>query len=328
MKSILNLQLIVLVLFPLTACTNAARAVSATSIPTVEQTNPKIFGVFEGITPCSKETRPLSLIPEDTDCEEMIWKFMLFQDPSSEEPTTFELTSSYGLSQQNSTGLVNGGTHIKMKGTWEIITGKNFEVYRLDPDTPDDAEPVSFAKIGNDVLHVLNKDGTLMVGHAGWSYTINRTDNRPHEPITNAGSVPLPDGTPVVPTMRPDVSVLGVFEGRTPCHDLVFNFTGTPRYTNCLKVKWQLTLYQNDAGEPAGYLFRGTSSVHQGTWTILERTKENPQARVYQLTADNEKNMMSFLSVDGDHLFLLDENLDLLVGDALFSYTLSRVEKP
>jgi len=323
-----SLRLMTLAIFTLTACTYAKTPISATTIPTIEQTNPKIFGVFEGITPCSKETRPLSQIPQGTDCEEMIWHFVLFQNPSSGEPTTFELTSSYGLSQPNSTGLIKGGTEIKMKGMWEIITGKNFEVYRLNPDTPDDAEPVSFARIGNDVLHVLNKDGALMVGHASWSYTINRTDNRPHEPITNAGSVPVPDGTLVVPTARPNISVLGVFEGRTPCHDLVFDFTGTPRYANCLKVKWRLTLYQDAAGEPAGYLFRGTSSVRQGTWTIIKGTGQDPDATIYQLRNDDHKGEISFLKPDENHLFLLDENLDLLVGDALFSYTLSRVEKP
>jgi hypothetical protein len=323
MKSILNLRLMTLILCSLTACTNADRAASATSIPTVEQMDPKIFGVFEGITPCSKETRPLPQIPENTDCEEMIWKFTLYQDPASGMPATYELTSSYGLPEQNSTGLVEGGTKIEMKGTWEIVTGNTFEVYRLDPHTPDDAESVSFAKIGNDVLHVLNKDGTLMVGHAGWSYTINRTDNRPHEYITNAGSAPMPETPLVTPTMPAKVSAFGVFEGRTPCHDLVFAFTGAPRYDRCIKIKWQLTLYQDDTGAPAGYIFRGTNSVRHGTWTI----KETPDAVIYQLRTDDLKDGMSFLSLD-NHLFLLDESLDLLVGDALFSYTLSRVKKP
>jgi hypothetical protein len=312
----------------LTACAKADVPIEATSVSTVEQKDLQIFGVFEGITPCSGKSPALPQIPKGSDCEEMIWKFTLYRDAASGAPTTYELISAYGLSKQNSTGLIGGGTEIAFSGTWEIIKGNaaypNAVIYQLN--SKEQGNIVSFIKIGDDVLHILNSDGAMMVGHAGWSYTINRTDNRPHEPITNAGSVPLPDGTLVIPTMPPDVYVLGVFEGRTPCHDLVFDFTGTPKYANCLKVKWQLTLYQDVTGEPDGYLFRGTSSVRQGTWTITQGTKDDPEAVVYQLRNEDESGSMSFLKADENHLFLLDERLDLLVGDALFSYTLSRTE--
>jgi len=93
-------------------------------------------------------------------------------------------------------------------------------------------------------------------------------------------------------------------------------------------VKWQLTLYQEgNTGTPATYLFRGTGTVRTGTWTILHGTKNDPDAAVYQLRPDDSQQLMSFLKVDDNHLFLLDEELNLLVGNALFSYTLSRVDK-
>src|SRR5690349_11311002 len=92
----------------LIGCTTTQTPISAPSIPTVDQTDPQIFGVFEGITPCSGETPALPQIPRDSDCEEMIWKFTLYRDPATGSPTTYELSSSYGLPKQNSTGLVGG----------------------------------------------------------------------------------------------------------------------------------------------------------------------------------------------------------------------------
>ena len=93
-------------------------------------------------------------------------------------------------------------------------------------------------------------------------------------------------------------------------------------------MKWQLTLYQDqDTGAPSTYLFRGTGTIRTGTWTILHGTKNEPDVVVYQLRSDNSQQLTSFLKVDENHLFLLDGELNLLVGNALFSYTLSRTDK-
>ena len=35
---------------------------------------------------------------------------------------------------------------------------------------------VSLFRVAPDVLHVLNRDQTLMIGTSGWSYTLNRTE--------------------------------------------------------------------------------------------------------------------------------------------------------
>jgi hypothetical protein len=60
---------------------------------------------------------------------------------------------------------------------------------------------------------------------------------------------------------------------------------------------------------------------------ILHGTKTEPDATVYQLRTDDSQQLTSFLSVGDDHLFLLDGESNLLVGNALFSYTLSRTDK-
>ena len=289
-----------------------------------------VFGVFEGITPCSAQTRPLPQIPEDTNCEQMIWKFTLYQDSATGAPTTYQFDAAYGVPKQNTMGLEKGGTPITMDGTWGIVKGISADphalVYQLNPEDPQ--MTVSFPQVGNDILHVLNSHLQMMVGNGAWSYTINRTDNHPAPRIAWPAAPPSASSPLVIPPMLESSSVLGVFEGRTPCNEIVFEFTGIPPHERCLKVKWQLTLYQDQKmGAPSTYLFRGTGTVRTGTWTILNGTKNNPEAMVYQLRADDSQQITSFLSVGDDHLFLLDKELNLLVGNALFSYTLSRVDK-
>ena len=177
----------------------------------------------------------------------MIWEFTLFQDSATGTPTTYQLDAAYGVPKQNTTGLDKGGTPITMEGKWAMVKGTgadpNAVVYQLNPEDPQ--MTVSFLKVGEDILHVLHPDMRLMVGNAGWSYTINRTDNRPAPRIIVPAEPPSSSTPLVIPPMPEGSSVLGVFEGRTPCDKVVFEFTGIPPHEGCFKVKWQLTLYQD-----------------------------------------------------------------------------------
>jgi hypothetical protein len=331
MRSLVNFLPSFLILISITACTKVNS--SASNIPTipptistVEKTDTEMFGVFEGITPCSSLTTPLPQIPKDSDCEQMIWKIVLYHDAVSGMPTTYELNSAYGLSQPNSNGLAGGGTEVVMTGIWEIIKGNtaypNAIIYQLNSDQPRDS--VSLIKISDDVLHILSEDGMLLVGHGAWSYTLNRTDTHPYQAISNPGSAPIAQIPLVTPTVSPDSSVLGVFEGRTPCHEIVFKMLGVQAYERCLKIKLKLTLYQDGAGAPDTYTLQGTSTIQTGTWKITQGTKTNGDAIIYQLYSTESQNPVSWLKIDDNHLFLLDQNTNLLVGNALFSYTLSR----
>lgn len=329
MKSHFQLFLRAALLLAVTACAPDTIQ-TPTTIPPTLPSGSSLHGVFEGTTACSSLTRPLPQIPEDTDCELMIWKIMLYQDSATGSPTTYTLESTYGPSQPNSLGPAGGGTPISMKGKWSIMKGTKAdpaaEVFQLYSE--DSQVAVSFVKISEDILHVLNHDKTLMVGNAAWSYTLNRTDNQP--PIVMDGPVGSgPEATrPPIPTMPADSSILGAFEGRTPCHEIVFGILKVAPFPNCLKIKLRLTLYQDKAtGAPNGYMAMGTSTIREGTWTILEGTKDHPDAVVYQIYLENSKEPVSFLKADDNQLFLLDRDLNLLVGNALFSYTLSRIEE-
>lgn len=313
----------------ITACAPAVIP-TPTTTPPPSPAGSSLHAVFEGITACSAQTRPLPQIPEDTDCELMIWKIFLYQDSAQGIPTTYTLESAYGPSQPNSTGPAGGGITISMEGQWAVVTGTKSdpeaEVVQLFSEGSEVA--VSFVKMGEDLLHVLNRDGTLMVGNAAWSYTLNRTDNRPpfaiDEPVSSG-----PEATrPPIPAMPPGSSILGVFEGRVPCHEVALEVLNIAPFPGCLKLKSRLTLYVDQAtGAPSSYLYMGTSTIRQGTWTILEGTEDDPGAIIYQLQLEGSKGPVSFLKADENHLFLLDRDLNLLVGNALFSYTLSKVEK-
>ena len=93
-----------------------------------------------------------------------------------------------------------------------------------------------------------------------------------------------------------------------------------------MKIKWRLTLYQDQAGQPSTYLYRGTQTIREGAWTITRGIKGDADAVVYQLTMDGSQPPVSFLKADDNTLLLLDRDMNLLVGDALFSYTLSRTD--
>ena len=327
MKLFLRVFLSAITLLTIPSCTNINSILPAPS-PTPVPRGSEILGVFQGNTPCSAQARPLPQIPADTDCEQMIWSLTLYQDPQTGNPTTYSLNSAYGLPKPNTNDLIDGGTSIVMEGKWTITSGTKSDpdatVYQLNPDDPQTT--VSFQKINENMIHVLNGEKTMLVGNGAWSYTLNRMDNQ--NPVQEGGgSPPEPSTRPPAPPMPEGSSVFGVFDGRMPCHELVIEFTNNTSYPGCLKIKWRLTLYQDPTtGAPSSYLYMGTSGYREGSWTIVNGIEYDPAAVVYQLQMRDAQLPASFLRVDENHLFLMDRDLNLLVGNQLFSYTLSRVE--
>src|SRR5678816_4240813 len=101
------------------ACANLNLKIAT---PTPVPRGPDIRGVFAGNTPCVAQVRPLLQIPQDADCDQIIWSLVLRQDPQTGAPTTYSLKSAYGLSKQGTNNLVGGGTPISMEGKWRITT--------------------------------------------------------------------------------------------------------------------------------------------------------------------------------------------------------------
>jgi hypothetical protein len=137
-------------------------------------------------------------------------------------------------------------------------------------------------------------------------------------------TVPLVLAAPVAQS-RP--SVLGVFEGRTPCGRIAVEFTGFPG-EGCEKIKWRLTLYQDSVtGRPTTFRYQGTRTTREGNWVLSRGTPSDPGATVVRLTPAAPHRAIAFQKVD-DVLLLLDGTGKAVVGDASWSYTLNRVDPP
>jgi len=137
--------------------------------------NPSSKDVFVGSTPCSEHTSPLPGMSLDGGCELMLWNLILFRDETTHIPTTFKLSCAYGMSQQGTPGLKNGGTKLTIEGKWTILkdtrTGMGSIVQFTDDKTK---KTFCFVKINDNLLHLLDSDKHLMIGTAAWSYTLSR----------------------------------------------------------------------------------------------------------------------------------------------------------
>lgn len=322
MKSIAFVKLALLSLIAVSAVTRRAPSNSPT------------LGVFVATSPCDVVSRSLLRVPPAAGCELIKWQLTLDQDATTHAPTTYRLTYTYGLPQQGTTGLIQGGTKVEREGRWAIVrgakAGPSATVYQLDQDKP--SESVSFLQVDHNLIHLLDRDGKLVVGNAGWSYTLNRAggDGRPTQqarPLSTSAATPVSRVAPVSTTT--DSSVAGAFVGRTPCRE-VAALLNRAVGADCVKVKWELTLYQDQHKlTPAAYRLRGTffrERIVEGTWAIVRGTKTDPAAVIYQLDPDKTQGSLFFLKADDNVLLFLDKERNLLVGNANFSYTLNRAE--
>ena len=119
-------------------------------------------------------------------------------------------------------------------------------------------------------------------------------------------------------------TIIGIFEGRTPCGDIANEFTGFPSQ-NCEKIKWRLTLLRSaTTGQPTSYLYEGTRTSRRGVLRSERRSTAAWNGAVYHLAFPPGRTL-SFLSVDDRVLVLLDGDLRAFPGDASWSYVLNRV---
>jgi len=283
-----------------------------------------VFGVFAGSTPCDDSIRPFLQIPADVEAQVIQWKLTLRQEPKTLAPTGYELHCQYGITVAGQTELEKSSKTVEKEGRWKITKGiksnPDVAVYELDGGP-------SFLKVDSNVLHVLNRDRSLMVGGTGWSYTLSRTEaSEPPVDASVAGAQPS-EGSYTLPPVPTGPKVLGVFGGRSPCQgmarELKLNGMG-----GCVRVKWRITLYQNpETGMPTTYevhnsLLRG--AAREGNWTIVRGTASDPQAIIYRLEATKTEAALFLLKGDENVLFFLDKTLKPLVGNADLSYTLNR----
>lgn len=294
------------------------------------------LGFFGGTSPCDAVSRSALQIPATANCEMIKWHLTLLHDPVTLTPTNYKLDYVYGLPEQGTNGLSNGGTRVEREGKWTVARGTKASpdavVYELDPGVANGS--VSFLKVDHNLLHLLDQKKGLAIGTAGWSYTLSRNGNfgrsmqQASPPVTSLLQLASRDTNPSL--IAPDSSILGVFVGRSPCRDVARELNKAVN-ADCIKVKWDLTLYHDpNTLSPTTYKLKGTfyrERIREGKWTIVRGSKTSPDAVVYQLDPDKPERSLFFLKADNNILFFLARDRNLLVGNVDSSYTLNRTDK-
>lgn len=287
-------------------------------LPSYETRRASVVGEFVGSTPCDAEPRRFLGITSAAACERITWRLALSAD---ERRSTFKLHVVYGMQARNAPGFEGGGTTADLNGTWVTVTGTDVDraalVYRLMAGNPQ--RSLGLAGVSDHLLHLLNHRGSLMVGNGGWSYTLNRKD------VTRSRSAPVN----FEPVSSAFPAMAGVFEGRSPCHELATQLAIRPG-SDCTKLKWALTLHQDPVTRaPTRYVLEGTAyrtAPRTGRWAVL-RSRSDPKLVVYRLDPDQPGRSLSFFRADDNILLFLNEDGAFLVGDSHFSYTLNRVTR-
>jgi hypothetical protein len=199
---------------------------------------------FAGSTPCGEEARRFLGI-SNTACQQITWE-LAFADGSG-AGRAFELGARYHMPIPGSPNHLDAGTPLQVRGASTFARGSGPQQGRMIYTLTTDGRSLRLALLERDLLHVLTTDGRLMVGNAGWSYTLNG----PAAPAPRAWR--RMDAVDSVPR-----DMAGAFEGRTPCQEIAGQLNLAVD-AGCTKLKWRVTLFQDAAtGRPTTYKHEGT----------------------------------------------------------------------
>ena len=131
---------------------------------------------FVGSTPCHALAREFLRIPANAACECIQWQ-LTFHSSDVAGRGAYTLVTTHGVSETNGAGFFQNGTRTEATGQWTRTTGRRDRtVYQLQATAP--SRSLSLARIDENLLHLLTRDGQLMVGNDSWSCTLNRTPKR------------------------------------------------------------------------------------------------------------------------------------------------------
>ena len=257
-----------------------------------------------GCTPADTGIRKTFNIRADIPVDFIRWELHL-------KDNKFELELDYGESQPNTMGFKPDSIKTKLTGEYSVSKSQNYnsEIFTLHSEQL--GNDLLLLKINNNIYQVLESDLSLMTGNGGWSYTLNNINLQMND-LTSIHFLPPGTGTNQL-----------IYDGRTPCQEFsaAYKFVVPP---GCFKLKWRLILnFDPITHLPTTYNFRHYDSA--GKWVITKGTPKNPEAIIYTLSPDNPNRSISFLRANDNILYFLDKNLEPLVGNKDFSYTLNQI---
>jgi len=132
---------------------------------------------FVGTSPCDPLPREfVGGLAATAPCHCITWQLTLFTNHNAGLTASYKLVANYGLPGKSDPNQIEDGPQVEQQGTWKIVTGTkgdaNAVVYQLTADKG--RKSVSLVKVGENLLHFLNPDKSLMIGNAGWNYTLSR----------------------------------------------------------------------------------------------------------------------------------------------------------
>jgi hypothetical protein len=250
---------------------------------------------YTASTPANETVRKFLGIPLTDSVDFIRWKLVL-------NDKQYTLNCSYGISQPNTNGFYDGGKKIELSG--RVMREKNqLAIWNENKN-------LKIILLNDDILHLANNDNSLMIGTAGWSYTLNN--------MAVTGSTGM-SATPKATVIKDSM----VFTGRSPC--------GVPGIIAagklCYKLKWHIVLYGNTVKNvPTTCKVFGTPYRKEGgkpgTWKIVNK----PDGHIRYEVKDEKGNTYLFLEkADENILYFTDAAGKLLAGNEDFSYSLNRM---
>lgn len=273
--------------------------------------------VFVGTSPCAQSARAFLKITDSEKCDEVKWKLTLMHNQETKQSTGFILEREYKIYIDNRTDKSQGT--ISIKGDWKLEKGTkedaNAMIYKLHSGE----KTISFLKVDDNLLHLLEPDKSLSIGNGGQSFTLSKTGSN-----ISASSRPFVKGIGLSSSGIKDTMIR--FVGRTPCQEIAKELK-IKTDPDCFKLKWDLRLFQDPISfAPTKYELRRTGhreSVIVGKWKIIKAEASDPKTIIFQLDPDKPQSQY-FLKGDDNILFFVDKQTNFFVGNDLFSYTLNR----
>ena len=287
------------------------------------QAAPVAESVFVGSTPCDQSIRAILGIPRDANADLIEWELTLEQAAAGRTNRAYHLRYRVGHTRPNQPGLDDTARRLEKRGTWRIGGNGQSQPARVVLEL---GGGMSFLKVSEAILHVLEPDRRLMRGNGGWSYTLVRRDDAEPPVDTRAASAD-PGDPPRTTSRETGPAVFGIFDGRTPCQGIAREL-GIPARPGCWKAKWRLTLFHDPTThEPTNYRLEGTlyaTRPREGRWRISRGTALNADADVFELAPSSGESPTQLLRGDDGVLFFLDRERQPLIGNASNAYTLDR----
>jgi hypothetical protein len=289
------------------------------TIDSCSQTTTKhspVLATFEATTPCDEESKALLSIPATHKAVMIKWSLSLLT------ATTYKLVYTYGMDKQGSRDFSEGAITKEQTGAWTKNKFKSTEIYTL---TASNAPSISFLKLNENVLQLLDADKNLLVGNGAWSYTLNRID-----------PVKLPSNESNSQNLEESIVADSiVFDGRMPCYPPLLALNGkTPIGCNLVKCRI-IFFYDSKSHSPSIGFYTihvgtgGTRYLATGKWITRRGTKRDPNSILYQLQINSgqPQQHLTFLKGDDNVIFLLDDELNFMAGNDYCSFTMNRVRK-